>query len=76
VVLLRRIGSSSGEADTLESLGHPYSALGRADDARQVWQQALDLYRGQNREEDARRVQRNLDVLSGRTPARERAGDP
>ncbi|PWK87375.1 putative ATPase [Lentzea atacamensis] len=52
--------------DILDHIGHPHAALGQHDHARSVWQEALELYRDQGRDNDAARVQRQLDGL---TPA-------
>ena len=53
-----------GDAETFEHLGHPYRSLGRLDEAREAWQQALDLCRQQNRPTDVERIQGLLDELS------------
>ena len=42
--------------------GAPYAALGKHDEARAVWQEALEIYRQQGRAEDAQRIQ---DLLAG-----------
>jgi len=63
VALLRAIGSTYQEAGTLDRLGHPYASLGQHDRARTVWRQALELYRQQERVEDAQQLQRQLDDL-------------
>ncbi|MEV4319487.1 BTAD domain-containing putative transcriptional regulator [Actinocrispum sp. NPDC049592] len=60
-ILMREIGSSYLEADTLNRLGQSYTALGRHEEAQHAWQEALELYRIQNRKADADRVQRSLD---------------
>jgi tetratricopeptide (TPR) repeat protein len=59
------LGADSDCADTLDNLGHPYTALGQRERARAVWRQALELYRRQGRGEDAERVQRQLDAVGG-----------
>jgi DNA-binding SARP family transcriptional activator len=56
----RGLGNIRGCADTLDNLGHPYTALGQHERARAVWRQALELYQRQGRTEDAERVQRQL----------------
>ena len=61
--LYRGLGNSWETADTLVNLGHPHAALGQRDQAREAWQEALELYREQGRDEDAERVQRELDAL-------------
>ncbi len=58
-------------ANTLDSAGHPHAALGRHEQARALWREALELYREQGRDEDAARVQRQLDDL---VPASESSG--
>ncbi|MGW4116648.1 hypothetical protein ACWEFJ_37725 [Actinosynnema sp. NPDC004786] len=44
-------------------MGHPHTALGRHEQARAVWREALQLYREQGCDADAERVQRQLDNL-------------
>jgi tetratricopeptide (TPR) repeat protein len=61
--LFRSLDSSYDCADTLDYLGHPHAALGQHERARTVWRQALELYQSQDRNEDAERVQRQLDAL-------------
>ncbi|ROP34818.1 AfsR/SARP family transcriptional regulator [Saccharothrix texasensis] len=72
LTLRRSLGHTTGTADTLDHLGHPYSALGRHTRARAVWQEALGLYRQQGRDDDAARVQRQLDDLGGATTNRKK----
>ena len=55
-------------ANTLDRLGHPHAALGQHEQARAVWQEALELYREQDRDDDAARVQRQLDDLDHPNP--------
>ncbi|MEV4049566.1 BTAD domain-containing putative transcriptional regulator [Amycolatopsis sp. NPDC049688] len=64
--LRRTLGDAYEAADTLDSIGHPHAALGQHERARQVWQEALELYREQGRDDDAERVQRQLDDLDDR----------
>ncbi|MET8760658.1 BTAD domain-containing putative transcriptional regulator [Lentzea sp. NPDC004782] len=64
LTLYRTLGYAYVVADTLDHVGHPHAALGQHDQARQVWQEALELYRQQGREDDATRVQRQLDGLN------------
>ncbi|ONI91392.1 transcriptional regulator, SARP family protein [Saccharothrix sp. ALI-22-I] len=65
LVLLRRAGDISNEAITLDWAGQAHTALGRHDQARAVWREALELCRRQGRHDDAERVRRQLDELSG-----------
>ncbi|MGW6442852.1 AfsR/SARP family transcriptional regulator [Lentzea sp. NPDC055074] len=64
----RALGHTYLVGTTLDHLGHPHAALGQDEQARLVWQEALELYRDQGRDDDAARVQRQLDAL-GSTPA-------
>ncbi|WP_228122320.1 ATP-binding protein [Saccharothrix syringae] len=59
----RELGDIYGVADTLDRLGHPHAALGHYDQARAVWRKALRLYQEQGRDNDAERMQRQLDAL-------------
>jgi DNA-binding SARP family transcriptional activator/tetratricopeptide (TPR) repeat protein len=63
--LLRSLGHVDEYANTLDKLGHPHVALGQFDEARAVWLEASELYRQQNRAEDAERVRRQLAGLQG-----------
>ncbi|MFL6116778.1 MAG: tetratricopeptide repeat protein, partial [Catenulispora sp.] len=63
LALRRGLGDNSQIANCLDGLGNPYAAIGRHDQARAVWQEALDLYRAQQRHDDAARLQRQLDAL-------------
>jgi tetratricopeptide (TPR) repeat protein len=64
---LRRAGTNVAEAaDTLDGLGHPYLALGQHEQTHAVWLEALDIYRQQGRDEDAARVQQQVDELGRR----------
>ncbi|MET0134353.1 MAG: tetratricopeptide repeat protein, partial [Kibdelosporangium sp.] len=60
----RDLGDAYKEADTLDRLGHPHAALGQQDQAHAVWREALELYRAQQRDEDADRVRRQLGELT------------
>ncbi|HWO63680.1 MAG TPA: BTAD domain-containing putative transcriptional regulator [Umezawaea sp.] len=50
-------------ANVLYGLGYPHLALGQDHDTRTAWQEALQIYREQGRDDDAARVQRQLDDL-------------
>jgi tetratricopeptide (TPR) repeat protein len=58
----RSLGNMYGAADTLDRLGRTYLALGRHEQARASWRGALELYRDQGRDQDAKRVQGQLDT--------------
>jgi tetratricopeptide (TPR) repeat protein len=62
--LCRDLGATYQEADTLDHLGQALLALGHRQEARGVWQQALRLLHGQNRDDDARRIARLLSQLN------------
>jgi nucleoside phosphorylase/tetratricopeptide (TPR) repeat protein len=64
LTLTRRHGNANQVADNLADMGHPYVALKQHEQAREVWQEAWRLYREQGRENDAVRVQSQLDALS------------
>ncbi|WP_238413220.1 hypothetical protein [Saccharothrix deserti] len=64
----RDLDNTYNAADTLDRLGHPHVALGQHDQARAVWEEALELYRAQHRTEDAERAQRQLHELLGSSP--------
>ncbi|MEU4524612.1 BTAD domain-containing putative transcriptional regulator [Amycolatopsis sp. NPDC024027] len=63
LTLYRTLGNTYQVANTLDNVGHPLAAAGNLDQAHKAWQEALELYREQGRDEDARRVQRQLDDL-------------
>ncbi|HWO61038.1 MAG TPA: tetratricopeptide repeat protein, partial [Umezawaea sp.] len=63
LALHRTLGYTYELADTLEHVGHTHIALGQREQAHAVWQEALELYREQGRDDDATRVQRQLDDL-------------
>jgi DNA-binding SARP family transcriptional activator len=63
LTLYHDLGNTYESANTLDKLGHPHAALGQRQKARTVWQQALQLYRQQGRDQDAHRVQQQLDTL-------------
>ncbi|MFC3896811.1 BTAD domain-containing putative transcriptional regulator [Lentzea rhizosphaerae] len=64
----RTLGNTYQVADSLENIGHPHTKLGQHDKARKTWQEALELYREQGRDDDAARVQRQLDDLPPASP--------
>ncbi|WP_245848392.1 AfsR/SARP family transcriptional regulator [Lentzea kentuckyensis] len=57
-------GYTYGVADTLDHLGHTYAALDHHILTRKTWQEALRMYQEQGRDNDAHRVQRQLDDLA------------
>jgi DNA-binding SARP family transcriptional activator/Tfp pilus assembly protein PilF len=61
LTLRRDLGNTNEVANTLEKLGHPHTALGEHEHARTVWREALQLYRDQHRDDDAARIQHQLD---------------
>ena len=63
IALVRAVGHTYELSDTLDRIGHPHVALGRPDRARAAWREALELYRQQGRDADARRVRDQLDGL-------------
>jgi hypothetical protein len=52
----REMGAPHSVAETLERLGHPYTALGRTDEAQDAWRGAAALYLAQHRIADADRA--------------------
>jgi DNA-binding SARP family transcriptional activator len=63
-VLLRRdLNDSYQLADALDHLGDPLLALGRPQQARTVWTEALELYREQGREAEEKRIRGRLEEL-------------
>ncbi|MGM1064087.1 tetratricopeptide repeat protein [Saccharothrix sp. Mg75] len=63
LALFRDLGYHFETANTLDGLGHPQTALGHHEQARTVWQGFLRLYRQQGRDDDATRVEQQLDRL-------------
>ncbi|MFC8668730.1 ATP-binding protein [Streptomyces sp. NPDC057199] len=59
----RNIGDVWQEADALDGLGQTYARLGRPDESRRSWLQALELYRSQHRRVDETRVEQRLAEL-------------
>jgi|tagenome__1003787_1003787.scaffolds.fasta_scaffold20965122_2 tetratricopeptide (TPR) repeat protein len=70
LALYRDLGDIYHVPDTLDRIGHVLIAMHRTHEARSVWNEALALYRGQQRITDARRVQREIDTPEPRTIAR------
>jgi DNA-binding SARP family transcriptional activator/Tfp pilus assembly protein PilF len=64
VTVYRTLGNTYQVADSLNNIGRPHAALGQHDEASIAWQEALELYREQGRDDDAERVQRQLDDLA------------
>ncbi|WP_312864985.1 tetratricopeptide repeat protein [Saccharothrix tamanrassetensis] len=62
--LQRRRLDSFEEADTLDRMARAHVALGEVRRAREVWRQAVELYRAQHRTQDVERVLRGLDDLA------------
>lgn len=60
LAIYRELGHSFEEANTLDHIANAYLALEQHAQARQCWQQAHELYRGQHRVADADRIQRQL----------------
>ncbi|MEV5599786.1 tetratricopeptide repeat protein [Streptomyces sp. NPDC052496] len=65
--LLRDIGNTYHEALLLHGIGQAHAALGQHGQAREAWEQALELYRIQHRSGEARSLQLQLDELAGRS---------
>jgi tetratricopeptide (TPR) repeat protein len=72
LALYRDLGHAYHSADILDDLGHSHASLRQHEQARTVWREVLELYRWQGRDEDAQRVQRQLDALNHR----DANGDP
>ena len=70
LALYRDLGDIYHVPDTLDRIGHVLIAMHRTYEARSVWNEALALYRGQQRITDARRVQREIDTPEPRAIAR------
>ncbi|MEJ2856713.1 MULTISPECIES: AfsR/SARP family transcriptional regulator [unclassified Saccharothrix] len=60
LALLRELGHSYEEANTLERLGHVLSDLGEPAEARRTWREALRLHTAQHRTAEADRVRTAL----------------
>lgn len=66
LALFKALGNTYNEANVLERLGNAEVALGHHDQAHDSWQKVMWLYQNQHRTEDAERIQRQLDDLTGR----------
>jgi tetratricopeptide (TPR) repeat protein len=66
LALFRELGDTYETANTLDQLGYTYRALGHHDQARTVWQRALDLYRSQHRKAADRVHDRLVELTSSR----------
>ncbi|WP_433271291.1 tetratricopeptide repeat protein [Actinosynnema sp. CS-041913] len=64
LALYRDVGNTYEIAATLDNLGHSHAALGQHPRVREVWREALQLYREQGRDTVVERVQRQLDGLT------------
>ncbi|MFE2429269.1 BTAD domain-containing putative transcriptional regulator [Streptomyces sp. NPDC059373] len=65
LALFHAMGNTYEEANTQARLAGTHLAMGRPDEARHAWRQALDLYRAQRRTAEARHIQDRLDALAG-----------
>ena len=63
ITLCRENGNLYQLANTLEALGRSHAGIGHSAQGRAAWQEALELYRHQGREQDAEGVQQQLDTL-------------
>lgn len=70
LALQRELVYDYGIAEALAGLGAPHAALGQHDQARAVWQEALEIYQQQGRTEEAERVRKQLDALPERAGPR------
>ena len=61
----RELDHGYNQPGNLDGLAKAHAALGDQEEARRAWQQALELYKSQQRLTDAARIQRQLDVLDG-----------
>jgi tetratricopeptide (TPR) repeat protein len=68
LALYRELGDVFHVPDTLDRTSHVLIALDRIDDAYANWQEALELYRTQQRTTDMDRVQRHLDTPRDQPP--------
>jgi hypothetical protein len=49
LTVFRDIGDTYNQTDSLDSIGHPYMALGHSEQARTGWLEASTLYQAQHR---------------------------
>ncbi|MBV9448642.1 MAG: tetratricopeptide repeat protein [Streptosporangiaceae bacterium] len=68
LTVLRGLGDTYEAAGVLDHLGDPHVALGQYDRARTAWQEAQELYRAQQRDSDAERLQQHLETLPASPP--------
>ncbi|SDW32541.1 NB-ARC domain-containing protein [Amycolatopsis xylanica] len=61
--LCRDLGHTNFEAEILDGLAHAHLALGRPEQARTAWRQALGMFQAQHRATDADLVTRRLATL-------------
>ncbi|HEX3782137.1 MAG TPA: BTAD domain-containing putative transcriptional regulator, partial [Pseudonocardiaceae bacterium] len=63
LAVFRELGDRYLESTVLDGVGYTYLALGRLDEAKASWQQAITFYRAQNRLENAERARRQIAEL-------------
>ncbi len=63
LTLQRELGDTHNLPDTLDNLGHSHAGLGDVEQARKAWREACELYLGQERDEAAQRVRRQIEAL-------------
>jgi tetratricopeptide (TPR) repeat protein len=68
LALFRDLNSTYYQADTLDRIGQIHAAAGQPGRAREVWLQAVQIYREKYRPTDAERVERELDSLVEAAP--------
>ncbi|HEY0806633.1 MAG TPA: BTAD domain-containing putative transcriptional regulator [Pseudonocardiaceae bacterium] len=66
LALFRELGNTFDEAGILDHIGQIHVILDEPDEARPVWQQAIELYQAQRRMPHVERVQQQLDALDGK----------
>ncbi|QFZ19236.1 AfsR/SARP family transcriptional regulator [Saccharothrix syringae] len=68
--IFRDLEHTYGAVESLEGMGHPLAALGRPEEARAAWLEAIDMYRAQQRDHLAARVEVHLVELERRLQLR------